>query len=86
MKKFPWGIIASICAQMVLYLTLGVVLVFVVLNKIAQQTNDTTTIFGTWYQTLMFVLDVVFLIGTIFSLFMFIKKKMGGKNELKKDF
>lgn len=75
MKKAPWGILASVCAHVVLYLTIGVTLAFVILDKIAAQTNDTASFFGTWWQVLLFIADIVFAGLCGFCFYMFLKKR-----------
>lgn len=75
MKKAPWGILASVCAHIVLYLTIGVTLAFVILNKIAAQTNDTASFFGTWWQVLLFIADIIFAVLCGGCLYMFLKKR-----------
>ena len=89
MKKIPWGIFASVAAQLTLYCTIGVVAAYAILEKIANQTNDTTTIFGTWWQTLIFVAGVLFAACAVFCLIMYVKKKKttrGERNEIKENF
>lgn len=75
MKKAPWGILASVCAHIVLYLTIGVTLAFVILNKIAAQTNDTASFFGTWWQVLLFIADIIFAVLCGVCFYMFLKKR-----------
>ncbi len=76
MKKMPWGIAAGILAMIVFWLTLAVVAAFMILNQIAMQTHVTTTIFGTWWQTLLFVADIVAAAGALFCLAMYIRGKI----------
>lgn len=89
MKKIPWGIAAGVLAMFVFWLTLAVVAAFMILNQIAMQTHVSTTIFGTWWQTLLFVADIVVAVGAVFCLFMYIRGKLAaGKSktmEIKKD-
>ena len=83
MKKLPWGIFASICGQLTLYLAIGTIVSYVILNKIANQTNDTASLFGTWWQVLMFAAAIVFALGAAFCLVMFVlKKKANGEKRL----
>lgn len=76
MKRMPWGILGGVLAMFVFWLTLAIVAAFMILNQIAMQTHLTTTIFGTWWQTLLFVADVVAAVGLIFCLFMFVRGKI----------
>lgn len=80
-KKFPWGMIAGSCSIAIFYLTAAIILVYVIFSGIAAATNETTTIFATWWQTLMFVVDVICVCAFAFSISMWIK----GRIELKKE-
>lgn len=62
-------------ALAVIYLTVGVIVSYVILEQIAQAINAHATLFGEWYQTLMFVLDIVCFIGLVGSIVMFIKTR-----------
>lgn len=86
MKKLPWGIIAGICAMIVFFTVTGTVAAFIVLNGIAAQTNETATLFDEWWQTALFVADIVFALGLVGSCTMYvlrIKAKKGEKGEKK---
>lgn len=72
MKKLPWGIIAGICAMIVFFATVGIIAAFIVLNGIASQTNTFATLFDEWWQTALFVADIVFGLGLLGSLAMYI--------------
>lgn len=74
--KVPWGIIAGICAMAVFFTTVGVIAAFIVLNSIAGQTGSSTTLFGEWYQTVLFIADILFFAGLIASAVLwFVKRK-----------
>lgn len=77
MKRIPWGIFAGVLGVLVFYLTAGIIAAFYILNAIAGATSGSITIFTQWWQTLMFVFDLVFAIGFVFSLVMFILKAIG---------
>ncbi len=62
-------------ALAVIYLTVGVIVSYVILEQIAQAINAHATLFGEWYQTLMFILDIVCFIGLVGSVVMFVKTK-----------
>lgn len=80
MNKIPWGIIAGVCAMAVFFTTIGVIGAFLVLNSVAGQTNNAATLFDTWYQTLLFVADLIFLLGFVASAAMYaIKARRGGE-------
>ena len=87
MKKLPWGIFAGISAMAVFFLTFGFVAIYVVLGAIAAQTNSDFSLFQNWWQTLMFVFDIIFLLILAFSIVMYILRikasKKGGENDEK---
>lgn len=85
MKKIPWGILAGVAAMVVFFATAAVVILFVVLNGVAGQTNGSTTIFGTWYQTLIFVIDIIGILAFSGALTMFILKALGKLPDMKKE-
>lgn len=64
-RKIPWGLFSGICGVIALYLTVGVVAGFLVLDRIEQETNGHASLFGEWWQTLLFTLDIVFIIAFI---------------------
>lgn len=84
-EKIPWGIVAGLCGVIVFYTITATVVVQNILGIIAGATTEGAGLFGTWYQTLLFVCDIVF--GLIFlgSLAMYIlraaeaKKHKGGQ-------
>lgn len=80
-KKTPWGILGGSCAIATFFLTIAIVLIYVIFSGIAAQTNETTTIFETWWQTLLFVLDVVAVCGFAFAMFMWIKGRLSTKSD-----
>ncbi len=84
-KNMPWGIIAGICAMSVFFLTVALIIVSLILGGVAAQTNETAGLFSEWYQTLMFVFDIIFVLGLAGSIVMYVfreKKKIGGESEV----
>lgn len=77
MKKVPWGILSGVFAGLVFYLTVGVVAAYLVLNGIAGATSGSVTLFSNWWQTVLFIADVVFGLGFLASIVMFILKAAG---------
>lgn len=73
-KKIPWGIIAGVCAILFFFATLAVVALYVINSGVAAQTNQTATIFATWYQTLIFIVDIIVFLGFGGSFTMYILK------------
>ena len=64
-KKIPWGLFAGLCGVLVFYLTVASVAVFIILDRIEKETNGHANFFGSWYQILIFVLDIIFVAGTV---------------------
>ena len=82
MRKLPWGIIMGICAMFVFFLTVGTIAVYMLLTGVKGQTNETASLFDEWYQVLMFVFDIVFVLGFAGSLTMYIRtEKEKAKNQ-----
>ena len=78
MKKMPWGIFTGIFAMCVFFTTIAVVALFIVLNSIAGQTHTTATLCDEWYQTLLFVLDIFFVIALAASATMYVLSRRKG--------
>ena len=81
MKKLPWGIFAGICGIVVFFSTVGIIAAFIILSAIAGATSDCTTLFATWYQKTLFAADIIFGVGLILSVTMFVIKKLDNKRE-----
>lgn len=75
MKKIPWGIIAGICFIVAFYLTVGIIAADLIISAIAAQTNNVTTIFDSWWQILLFVVDVIAAIGLLGAFVMWLLQK-----------
>lgn len=59
-KKIRWGILGGAFCILVFYLTAGFIVAWMILDRIAAQTSYSASPFENWWQTLIFVLDVVF--------------------------
>ena len=81
MKKTPWGIIAGICFIALFYVTAGIVAAYIILNAIAAATNHSIGLFENWWQTLLFVFDLILAIGFVGSLVMYILVHVGVFNK-----
>lgn len=68
----PYGIIAGACAIVVFFATVGIIVAYFVLGGIAGATGATVTIFDNWWQVLLFVADIIFFVGFIASLALFV--------------
>lgn len=82
-KKIPWGILSGLFGILFFYVTLVVVALYIILGKVAAQTTQAASLFGTWYQTLLFILDILFGVLFLASLVFYILKK--GKEHKKED-
>lgn len=80
-KKIPYGFFAGLSGICAFYLTAAVIIVFVILNRIEAETNSSASLFGTWYQILLFVLDILFVAATVFfvAITLIRKKKQNGE-------
>lgn len=79
MKKVPWGIIAGICAIIAFFAVVGTVAAFLVLDGIAGATNMSATLFDEWYQTILFVMSILSVLGLIASVVMWVLCKRGSR-------
>lgn len=83
MKKLPWGIFAGALAMMISFVTVAIV-GFYVADCMLSELNETAhTIFDTWYQTLLFVVDLLCGLGFIGCIFMYFYLKRNGKKTAK---
>ena len=73
-KRIPWGIFAGIFAMVVFFATVIIIIAFVALNYEAYQTGNSITIFENWYQVVLFVVDVIAVLGLVGSLVMYGKR------------
>ncbi len=76
---------AGLSGITVFYLTLAVILANVISSRIEAETNGASGIFATWWQTLLFVLDIVFALAcaAFIVLAVMTKKKARSEQELK---
>ena len=66
----PYGFLAGFCSIFALYLTVAVVAVYLVMDRIEAETQSRAGLFDTWWQTLLFILAVFFVVCTILMLVM----------------
>ena len=64
-QKIPFSILAGVCAMLSFFGIAGFIAANIYLNGVAAQTSETVSMFANWWQTLLFVLDIVFVIGLI---------------------
>ena len=76
-RKIPWGIIAGAAGMIALFATVAFVLIYVVTSGVAAQTAESVSAFENWYQTLIFVVDVIAFIVFATSLAMWIMRAAG---------
>ena len=82
-KKFPWGVFAWIFAEITFFLTLGVIVAYVILNAIAGATSGGITLFTNWWQTTLFVADVLMVVACLFCIAKYTANKRKSKVTLK---
>lgn len=80
-RKLPWGVFAGYFFILALFVTVGIVAAYYILGAISGMTLVETTIFDSWWQILLFVVDVVCVCGFGGSLAMFILKNQGRFDE-----
>lgn len=78
-NKIPWGILTGVCLVIVFYTVVGTVAAAIILNAVTSIVDGAVGLFGTWYQKLLFVCDIVFGIGFIGSATMYILNKFNAK-------
>lgn len=76
MKKIPWGIIAGVCLVLVIYLTAGIIVGWVILDRIEAETTGNASLFQEGWQIALFVADIVVAAVMAGSLAMFIRNKI----------
>ena len=79
MRKIHWGIFIGVFAIVAFYATFGVVFAYILLNAIEAETSGYATLFDNWWQTLLFVVDVISVVGLLASITM--KIIYSGPNE-----
>ncbi len=76
-KKFPFAIVAGISAILAFYGIFAFVAVYIVNSGVAAQTSETVSMFASWWQVLLFVLDIVFVLGCLAMIALsIVQKKM----------
>jgi len=83
LRKIPWGIFAGVLGMIVFFITLALVVTYVVDSGVAAQTSESVTLFEAGYRVLLFAVDVIAAIGLIGSLTLWILRVTGklGKEE-----
>lgn len=77
LKMIPWGFIAGVCGVIFCYTLAGTIGACIVMNSITSIVDGAAGLFGTWWQTLLFVCDIIFGVLFVCSLVMFILTKIG---------
>lgn len=85
MKKKPYYLFAWLLGEAAFFITIAVVALYIVLNAISGATSGSITLFTNWYQTLLFILDVLCFVGIGVFVYLTIRenkkrKKEGDKN------
>ncbi len=82
MKKIPWGIIAGISAVVIFFATAGMIVGYMILNGIAGATAESVGLFDLWWQTVLFIADLVFFVLFVVSVVLYaVCKKRRGKEK-----
>ena len=81
MKKKPYYLFAWILGEIVFFITVAVIAIYFLLNGIAGATSGSITLFTNWYQTLLFIADVLCFIGIGIFVYLSIKQKKKLKKE-----
>ncbi len=76
-SRVSWGVVAWALGILVFYLTAGVCVAYFVLSQVAAQTSQIVTLFDNWWQTLLFVCDIVCGVGMLGSIALYVCKKIG---------
>lgn len=63
--KVPWGIIAAVCLMFCSFATVAVVALYAVDNALTIEGSEAVGLFDTWYQTLLFVADILALCAAV---------------------
>lgn len=84
-KKIHWGVLAWVCAEIAFFLTLAVVVAFVILNAIAGATSGGVTLFTNWWQTVLFIADVLIVACLVFCAVMYFTKGRNNKKEVEEN-
>lgn len=74
-RKTPWGTFAGFCGVAVFYLTVAVAVAFAILDRIQAETQNQATLFDTWWQIVLFVVDILFVVGTAICIVMAVRNK-----------
>lgn len=76
MKRIPFGIIAGALAMLAFFGIVGYVASYIIFSGIAAQTFNTISLFEYWWMTLLFFLDILFVVGFIAMTVLYIYKKI----------
>ncbi|MBQ6730535.1 MAG: glycoside hydrolase family 3 C-terminal domain-containing protein [Bacilli bacterium] len=63
MNKKHLSTLLVVLITLFFYLTVGFIAAGIILNAVAGQTNNTASVFGSWWQVLIFVADIVVFLG-----------------------
>ena len=64
-KRTPFGFLSGICGVFTVYLSAAVAIAHVIMGLIDAETQSEANLFGTWWQTLLFVLAAFFAVCTV---------------------
>lgn len=79
--KLPWGAFAGILAMIISFMTIAVVALYIVADVLAIEGAETATLFDTWYQTVLFISDVICIVGFVVCLVFSVMKRKNAKSD-----
>ncbi len=82
MKKFPYGIMASVFAMVAFFATAGLILAYFILNGVAAETGDTVPLLADWWQVLLFAVALLSALGAAACLVLFLLRRRGENRTL----
>ena len=79
--KLPWGAFAGVLAMIISFVTIAVAALYIVADALAIEGAETATLFDTWYQTGLFIFDMLCVAGFIVCLIFAIMKRKNVKSD-----
>lgn len=79
MKIKTLNFLIGLDAILMFYDTVGIIAAGIILNAVANQTHNTATIFDSWWQIVIFILDILLVMSL--AILIFFRIKEGKKNK-----
>lgn len=74
MKKI-YGILSGVCAMIVFYATVAFFAIYFIFGAVANQTSEKFGMFDNWWQVLIFIIDILAIIGFIVTFIFYLKNR-----------